>query len=649
MCQQRVPSYRALAEHILKPLLSSVGTELKQSSTQCSKMFPWERQFPWERSDSASSSGLGGHGEPDGGSGDEFDPDDLSPEEAGLELMNFIVELKHRGVLKATHACILSYWASRAGAQGPVNELKKKPGMSSGNYSKHFDKVLNTKPSDSNEWYMLPTPMHLRADASRSVFDMCCIVPHETLCEEVAASPSLSGLLATAQGNRALPPSYHNHPALSEDDDRPVYPFAVYLDAIPFSRTDSALGLFIYNMISGHRHLVLAIRKSETCKCACGGWCTMRVMWEFLGWSLTALRAGVFPTTRHDRSNFHADGTDSTRSALAGDRMPFRGIVLQIKGDWQEFVSSIGFPSWASALHPCFFCHCDRNDWFGVAGLSPISTQYQLKTFAQYDEACRICEIVVHLTPDQFSQVKAGLFFDKRRNGAKGRALIFDVVGTPLRKGDRLEPSDTLRDIFLLDELTPPCTLTFWRPGAESLTKHRNPMFSILSDVTPDCIQVDWLHTLSLGIFQDFIGALVHTLVQLDVWNVGNLGVNASSRLQTSVMRMEGLLFEFYSSCSIAGEIFTQVGRLDSNMFGSPDSPSCKLYGAETNGVLAFVNRVLVPKFALQLGGQAALWARCANALWRLKELCDLPPERWTDECDQAIRFNLTQGVGSHA
>ena len=115
-------------------------------------MFPWEPKFPWEQPTSSSHNPNPSHGgEP--GSDDEYDPDDLSPDEAALELFNYIVELKHLGVLKANHACVLSYWAFRAGAQGPVRELKKKPGLASGNYSKHFDKILGTKPSEAREWY----------------------------------------------------------------------------------------------------------------------------------------------------------------------------------------------------------------------------------------------------------------------------------------------------------------------------------------------------------------------------------------------------------------------------------------------------------------------------------------------------------------
>ena len=58
-----------------------------------------------------------------------------------------------------------------------------------------------------------------------------------------------------------------------------------------------------------------------------------------------------------------------------------------------------------------------------------------------------------------------------------------------------------------------------------------------------ECLSVDWLHTLSLRIFQDFLGSLVWALVEANVWRVG---VARDVRLQLSVNRMEHELFRFY-------------------------------------------------------------------------------------------------------
>jgi hypothetical protein len=61
------------------------------------------------------------------------------------------------GQLAAKHACIIAYWAHRAGASGPIKDLARKPGLQSGKYSQHFDKVLNSKPEECYNGQGVPT------------------------------------------------------------------------------------------------------------------------------------------------------------------------------------------------------------------------------------------------------------------------------------------------------------------------------------------------------------------------------------------------------------------------------------------------------------------------------------------------------------
>eukprot|EP00969_Alexandrium_andersonii_P292377 12922465-Alexandrium_andersonii.AAC.1 len=50
---------------------------------------------------------------------EEFDYSRATPEIAGEELANFLLQLKHSGVLSAKSCCLLAWWAARAGAVGP--------------------------------------------------------------------------------------------------------------------------------------------------------------------------------------------------------------------------------------------------------------------------------------------------------------------------------------------------------------------------------------------------------------------------------------------------------------------------------------------------------------------------------------------------
>jgi hypothetical protein len=55
----------------------------------------------------------------------DSDEDELSnsPEAAGEELADMLVNLRLRGVLSSKQACVLGHWASLAGAVGPCSEF----------------------------------------------------------------------------------------------------------------------------------------------------------------------------------------------------------------------------------------------------------------------------------------------------------------------------------------------------------------------------------------------------------------------------------------------------------------------------------------------------------------------------------------------
>ena len=100
------------------------------------------------------------------GSSDEFDYDRVGPQEAGRELGDFIIELKQRGTLSAKQACVLAFWAHKAGAIGIVAKLAYSPDKQSGRFSRHFDAVVGCGPS-ALDFYTLQTPGHSRHRANR--------------------------------------------------------------------------------------------------------------------------------------------------------------------------------------------------------------------------------------------------------------------------------------------------------------------------------------------------------------------------------------------------------------------------------------------------------------------------------------------------
>eukprot|EP00969_Alexandrium_andersonii_P153658 6794654-Alexandrium_andersonii.AAC.1 len=95
--------------------------------------------------------------------------------------------------------------------------------------------------------------------------------PHELLHDELVEDGSVLLKLQEQVDEGLLPPAYAEHPVVREADS-PVVPLAVYMDGVAYSQTDSAVGIWLVNLVSNARHMVGLVRKSITCKCGCRGW-----------------------------------------------------------------------------------------------------------------------------------------------------------------------------------------------------------------------------------------------------------------------------------------------------------------------------------------------------------------------------------------
>ena len=54
-----------------------------------------------------------------------------------------------------------------------------------------------------------------------------------------------------------------------------VYPLCLYLGGVQYSREETGLAFFVYCLLTGKRHLVFVLRKTELCQCGRRGWCTL--------------------------------------------------------------------------------------------------------------------------------------------------------------------------------------------------------------------------------------------------------------------------------------------------------------------------------------------------------------------------------------
>jgi hypothetical protein len=271
----------------------------------------------------------------------------------------------------------------------------------------------------------------------------------------------------------------------------------IFLDGVPYSISDSVIGIWLVNLLTGRRYLSVAIRKKLLCDCGCRGWCSLYRIFKFIHWWCVALAEGANPSTRHDQRPWTP--LDPVRSANAGAALRFRACILFTKGDWVELATSLGIPSHNDGLIPCFKCNASSISMCVCAGCTPAGLVWRLNQEGEYDDACARCDFVVTLDAVEHASVNGLLDDDKRPSGSLGRALLrsFFVGGKQLLKGDRLEPCAAVPTIEQLASVTifPIVGVTFWRRSAEVMSRHRNPIFDASIGITPHrSLTVDTLH-----------------------------------------------------------------------------------------------------------------------------------------------------------
>lgn len=367
---------------------------------------------------------------------------------------------------------------------------------------------------------------------------------------------------------------------------RAVLPLALYLDGVPMTKRDGVLGIWMYNLVSMKRHLVAVLRKSSMCKCGCHGWDSLHAVWCFVHWSLRAMAAGRFPEKRHDNQAWKA--ADSQRGSLAGTPLAFCGMLLQIKGDWSEFASSLGFSNWADNQCPCPFCKTSKASLFDFSGFGPLTSVHAPATAADYNAACDACEQKRTLSESQWRIVKNCLEYSKSKTGPKGRALLKDIEQLGLARHDRLEPDSIMQDVADFDTATAfPLEVRFWRRGAETRVRRRCAVFDDTLGISVDVLCVDTLHCLYLGPIKDWCCAVFWATIDHNVFGMEG---KKDHILAATVLRLKNLLFAYYAKVkrSMPEEHLTELEDLTPGMLGSQTHRQLATKAMETKHLVPF-------------------------------------------------------------
>ena len=271
--------------------------------------------------------------------------------------------------LNAQQFCVAMYWAARAGV-AEARPYGFGPGKPSGHYARHLQPLLGGVDNRAR-LYEVAVPGHHKLDLSRTVHKTPMLPPHESVAEAMT-DPKYVSLVREWLVSDNMPPAYEQHPVVLqqriEDPELFVLPLALYLDAVPYPQTDSVLGVWIECLATSRRWLCTVLRKRNACKCGCRGWCSFHPVFTMLSWSLQASAEGLWPSQRHDGSPWRP--SDDWRKDRESERMPRRGAIVFIKGDWSGYASTIALPNWQHSVRPCFECVASGPDMYVAHGNS---------------------------------------------------------------------------------------------------------------------------------------------------------------------------------------------------------------------------------------------------------------------------------------
>ena len=610
--------------------------DFRAHANMSSPIHDWER--PWDILPDAPADSDDDHPNWNDSDDETHGQSEISKQEAGVLLARLLTEYWYKGVISAKQCCILAYWCHKAGAQGPVGDLSFRLDAPTGHYQRHLETVLQLRHHDER-LYSMQIPGYDKKHAARCKIDVQISPLHESLQEEAAANPSIAEEVRRLKCEGKMPAQYTNHPVVrSAPPETVVIPYSLYLDAFPYTKHDSCLGITVYNEVTEKRHLVASLRKGELCKCGCKMWDSLVHIFWAIAWSIEWAARGVFPRCRHDGTEFGSG--DELRAGNASLPMGYRFALTYLKGDWMEYCTSLGLVNWSSVLHPCFCCFTPHSGQYDVAGFGPGAFPHQLKNMEDYDAACRACEVRVQVTQQvQLDAIRPLLYFDARKNGGRGRCLSGNIDALGLRTGDRLEPNPLLRDPADFEELTAPCEILWWRPSNDTWVRRRCPLFSDDYGVGVQSLIVDILHCLHLGVLQKYVVYCWWRLIEHNAWQVP--ATNEEELFIFSVHRLRADLFGWYPAYRRARpeemNTMTELPDVTPKTLGPKGAYLLKTKAAMTRPLVPFTVDLLKKMLPNNIPGQSGLQA-AGESLDRLLVLLRQSPRVPNSSTTQDLR-----------
>ena len=255
----------------------------------------------------------------------------------------YALNLYGRNLLPGTLAKGNLEKGKQAGAKGL--KLRGKPGKK--NAARTLQRAFKLK-SAWPDFYWVQIPIKSKKTNRRVLSWHPFILPHEWMAELFADPEGLEGSkhgVALACIKREL------------QMEEAVIPFAVHGDGVPVQGTMRKEGLdFLTVNLPSARSEQLNMPIPFTLLQSDFHWEyeTKESILQVLLWSMACLKEGTFPATRHDGSPWLKP--DKKRAKDAGRSLPAKGLLVELRGDWDWLNSWYNIPTYNTKSGMCWLC-----------------------------------------------------------------------------------------------------------------------------------------------------------------------------------------------------------------------------------------------------------------------------------------------------
>ena len=484
--------------------------------------------------------------------------------------MDDLHELYFSGKIDAKTLCHLSWRLSNIGVESAVpyalSPMTQNGNVQqSGHYQEKLDRAYDFRMQDA-ELYKFEVALrnHLSGDRENGIVYMQPI--HECLARELDDRPELVEEWGNIVSEPWIP-AYELHPSIkgaSLEERKRTFGIAIYMDASQFQTRDGLLLMTVHLINSGNRHLVFALTKSSLCDCGCSGWCSLYRIYLAIYWSLEAALKGEKPSIRHDGSCL-----DEARLGVAGNKVKWKFILIDVVGDWAEIVARWAFPPW-NATVPCYLCLCS------LIQLKDPHHKIVAKDPDAYFADCAAFEIWVFIDSWALrTSIRFNLIDDSTRKGRVLRTTCPLIIKAGLQQYDRLEPTPQLSDVYEFETRSIPFLVLFWRSPkdkARLTIHHRHPLISKELGTNLWTLCTDTLHGLDLGVYPAWSTRVLHLCFEADIWETRSS--RHADHMKANALAVMGELRVWYpiytnSLSEEARRSVTRIQMIDTAQLGS--------------------------------------------------------------------------------